>query len=158
MKNYIVLFLTVLIFSSCNFESRKPEFKKIKNVKVVNFSINNTVITADAILYNPNGVSIFLNKTEVDIFANDIKVSHVSQTENTEITKKSEFKIPLKAKFKLSDLVKDKSSILDIITSGINTLEDQTIDLRYVGFATFQLAGVEIEIPIDYEESVELKK
>jgi LEA14-like dessication related protein len=157
MNKFIILLLVTVGLFSCDMENRKPEYKRFENVQVKNFTVNNITITADAIIFNPNGVSIFLNKTEIDVFANDIKVSHISQTEHTEITKKSEFKIPLKAKFKPQDLVKDEGSILDILSSGLKSFTDKNMDLKFVGTATFQVAGIPFDVPIEYEEKVDLR-
>lgn len=150
------LFLTIFLFS-CDMENRKPEYKRVENVQLKKFTAQKIEITADIIIFNPNGVSVYLNKTEIDVFANDIKVSHISQTENTEITKKSEFKIPLKAKFKPKDLIKNEGSVLDLFSNALKSLKNKKIDLRYSGKATFMVAGIEIDVPIDYEDVIELK-
>lgn len=157
MNKFILLLLITVSLFSCDMDSRKPEYKRFENVQVKDFTAQNIIITADAVVYNPNGVSAFLNKIEIDVFANDIEVSHISQTKNTEITKKSEFNIPLKARFKLQDLVKDEGSILDILSGGLNAYKNKTIDLKFEGFATFQVAGVSFDVPIEYEEVVKLQ-
>lgn len=157
MNKFIILLLVTVGLFSCDIENRKPEYKRIENVQVVDFTARNIVITADAVVFNPNGVSAFLNRVDINVFANDIKVTNISQTKNTEITKKSEFKIPLKASFKPKDLVKDEGSILDMISSGLKSYQEKTIDLRFKGFATFQVAGVAFDVPIEYAETVDLK-
>lgn len=156
--NKVLLFLisSVLLFS-CDIENRKPEFKRVENVKVKSLSTTLTEVTADIIVYNPNGVSVTLNTTEIDVFANDLKISHISQTKNTEITKKSEFKIPLKANLNLMDLIKDESSILNIINSGLSSYKDKKIDLNFTGTAQFQVAGIAFDVPIEHQEVVEIK-
>ena len=158
--NKFLLFLlvsTTLLFS-CDIENRKPEFKRVENVKVNSVSARHTEVTADIIVYNPNSVSIFLNTTEIDVFANEMKISHISQTANTEITKKSEFKIPIKANMNLMDLIKDESSVLNIINSSLSTFKDKKIELNFTGTAQFQVAGISFDVPIEYQEIVELNK
>ena len=156
MKNILYILVFSLFVFSCNIENKKPEYRQIENVQVKDFSENNITITADAIVFNPNNVSVFLQNTEIDVFANEIKVSHISQTENTEITKKSEFKIPLKANFKLQDLIKDEASILDILSNALNTYKDKKIALKFNGTATFKIAGIEFDVPIEHTEIVNL--
>jgi len=156
MKNILYILVFSLFVFSCNIENKKPEYRQIENVQVKDFSENNITITADAIVFNPNNVSVFLQNTEIDVFANEIKVSHISQTENTEITKKSEFKIPLKANFKLQDLIKDEASILDILSNALNTYKDKKIALEFNGTATFKIAGIEFDVPIEHTEIVNL--
>lgn len=157
IKYFFFLLATAFFIFSCNIENKKPEFKRIENVQIKDFTAQNIEITADAIIFNPNPISIFLINTELDVFANEIKVSQISQTKNTEITKKSEFTIPLIAKFKLQDLLKDEASIMDIISSSLNTYKDKKINMKYIGKATFKVAGISFDVPIEQEEIVELK-
>lgn len=157
--NKIILFLIATTFLfSCDIENRKPEFKRVENVNVKSLSATLTEVTADVVVYNPNGVSVFLNSTEIDVFANDLKITHISQTENTEITKKSEFKIPIKANMNLMDLIKDEASVLNIINSSLSGFKDKKVDLNFTGTAQFKVAGISFDVPIDYQEVVELKK
>lgn len=148
---------TTLLFS-CDIENRKPEFKRVENVNVKSLSTTLTEVTADVVVYNPNGVSVFLNTTEIDVFANEMKISHISQTQHTEITKKSEFKIPIKANMNLMDLIKDESSVLNLINSSLSGFKDKKIDLNFTGTAQFEVAGISFDVPIEYQEVVELKK
>lgn len=158
-KNKIFLFiiLSSIGISACNFENKKPEFKRIENLNVKSLSTTITEITADLVVYNPNNVSVFLNKTEIDVFANEIKISQISQTKNTEIRKKSEFKIPIKANLNLIDLIKNESSILNLINSSISSFENKKIDLNFSGTAKFETAGIGFDVPIEYQEVIEFK-
>ncbi len=158
MRNYLSIFIISIVFLSCNLDNRKPEYKRVENLQLVDFRANKIIIKADAIIYNPNGISIYLNKTEIDVFANDIKVSHISQAEKTEILKKSEFKIPLKVIFNPKDLVESKGSIIDILSNVLKSLENNKIDLKFKGKATFQVAKLEFDVPIEYEDELLLKK
>lgn len=156
MKYLFIIIASSIFLYSCNLENKKPEFKRFENVKISNLSSNTLKISAELIVYNPNNISVYLNNTEVDVFVNNIKVSHVSQTENTEILKKSEFKIPLKVNFNLNDLIKNESSIIDIISGSVNVFKDKKIDLKYIGTATFKIANIEFDVPIKYEETLAL--
>ena len=156
MNKFIILLLITVGLYSCDIENRKPEYKRFENVQVQDFTANRIVISADIIIFNPNGISAFLNKIEIDVFVNDIEVSHISQTKKTEITKNSEFNIPLNAKFKPQDLIKKEASILDIISISLKSFQDKNIYLKFVGTATFEVAGLPFDVPIEYEEKVDL--
>lgn len=144
--------------SACNIENRKPEFKRFENLKVKSISSTIYDIDADVVVYNPNGVSVYLNKTDIEVFANEIKISTIKQTNRTEVSKESEFSIPLKANLNVMDLVKDESSVLNIINSSISAFKDKKVDLKFNGTAEFEVAGVKFDVPIEYEEIVNLKK
>lgn len=157
-KTILFLFLSSAIFFSCNLVTKKPEFKRIENLNIKSLNTTLTEVTADVVVYNPNSFSIDLNSIEIDVFANELKLSHISQIQNIAIAKKSESTIPLKANVNLIDLIKNESSILNLINSGLSSFQENKIDLNFVGTAEFEVAGVRFDIPISYQEVVELNK
>ena len=58
----------------------------------------------------------------------------------------------------LMDLIKDESSVLNIINSSLSTFKDKKIELNFTGTAQFQVAGISFDVPIEYQEIVELNK
>ncbi|MGB0886347.1 MAG: LEA type 2 family protein [Chitinophagales bacterium] len=159
MKNTLIYILFIaMALSACNIEDRKPEFKRFENLNVKSISSTIYDIDADVIVYNPNSISVYLNNTDIDVFANEVKISTIKQTNKTEVSKKSEFSIPLKANLSLKDLVKNESSVLNIINSSLSAYKDKKIDLKFIGTAEFEVGGIKFDIPIEYDEVVNLKK
>ncbi len=156
MKKLVLLLMSVTLLS-CNFENRKPEFKRFENIVVEKFTSSKIIINADAIVYNPNGISIYLNKTEIDVIVDEKKVSHISQTNSTEISKNSEFKVPIKATFKPSDLFDKKATILDIVLKYKDKLKNKNINLNYDGNMEFGVGEFTFAIPVEYQQEVLLK-
>ena len=119
MKNRSILALSILfLFAACNTEAIEPKFQKVENIIVNDLTVSNVMISGDAVIYNPNPVSIYLNEVEVAIFANNIEVGHVNQSKQTEIAKKSDFSIPLTAKFNPQKLFKGNlRGLLEILMS-----------------------------------------
>ena len=157
MYKIITFSLLITLFISCDIQYKEPEFKRIENIFVEKISDKNITITSDVVFFNPNNVSVYLIGTELDVIANEVKVSHIYQTANTEIPKQSEFKTPIKVNFKPSELVKNKSSIIDLISGGLEYLKDKTIDIKYVGTLEFKVAGIKFDVPVEFEEKVKLK-
>lgn len=155
-KTIVFLLLCSVAFFACNIDNKKPEFKRIENLDVKSLNTTLTEITADVVVYNPNGVSAKLNTMEIDVFANELKVTHISQTKNISIAKKTEFIVPIKANINLMDLINNESSILNLINTGLSGFQEKKIDLNFVGTAEFEVAGVKFDIPISYQEVVEL--
>ena len=48
------------------------------------------------VYYNPNGYSLQLKSTDLDIFINDVYMGHTAQEYQITIPRKEEFSIPLK--------------------------------------------------------------
>lgn len=155
MRIYLLpLFFTLLM--ACNTDAVKPKFKNIQNIIVEDLNYNNITINADAVVYNPNPVSIYLNNVDVDIFVNDVKVSHVSQTAKTEIKKKDNFNIPLKTSFTPKKLLEDNWA--GLLSGALNSLQNKQVDVKYTGTATFDVKGIEFSIPINGLEEIVLKE
>lgn len=155
MKNYILPFMLIFLMA-CNTDAVKPKFKNVQNIVVENLDYNNISIKADAVVYNPNPVSIYLNNIDVDIFVNDVKVSNVKQTARTEIKKKDNFNIPLKTSFTPKKLLEGNWS--GILNGALNSLQNKQVDIKYTGTATFDVKGIEFSIPINGVEEILLQE
>ncbi|MCB9226277.1 MAG: LEA type 2 family protein [Chitinophagales bacterium] len=155
MKKYL-LPLFLIFLAACSTEAVKPKFKTIQNIVVEDLNYTNITINADAVVFNPNPVSIYLNNVDVDIFVNEVLVSHVSQTAKTEIKKKDNFNIPLKTSFTPKQLLKDNWA--GLLSGALNSLQNKQVDVKYTGSATFDVKGIEFSIPIDGTEEIILKE
>lgn len=157
-KTILFILLSSVFFLSCNIEKQKPQFRGIENVNVKSLQTTLTEVSADVVVYNPNSVSIKLNRIEIDVFANEIKLSHISQTKSVSIEKKSEHKIPIKSNINLIDLIQNESSILNIINSSLSGFQEKKVNLDFVGTSEFEIAGLKFVLPIKYQEVIELNK
>ena len=156
MKHFLFLLLTITIFSSCNTDAIEPKFQKIENISVSDLTANKVQINADAVIYNPNPISVFLNNVELDVFANDLKVSHISQTKQTEIAKKDNFNIPLSVSFNPTTLFKD--NLMGLLESALGAYQQEKVELKFIGYAQFEVKGIKFTVPIEYEDEILLKE
>ncbi|MCD8528966.1 MAG: LEA type 2 family protein [Chitinophagales bacterium] len=113
---------------------------------VKNLSASNVEIEGVAVFYNPNYVGINVDKIDIDIFANDILVGHVAQSEPTEIAKRSNFYLPMKVSFNPQKLFKD--DLQSILNAALNSYLNSKVDLRYEGKASFNVKKLPFSIPI----------
>ena len=103
---------------------------------------------------NPNSIGAKLMKTDLDIFINDIEVGKANQRLYTEIGPNSEFTIPVKCDFSAKDLLKDQGNTLGGL---LNALVENKVDLTYKGTVRLKIAGLEFDVPVDYEQEIKLK-
>ncbi|MCB0510353.1 MAG: LEA type 2 family protein [Bacteroidetes bacterium] len=150
-----MLFLLSLLWYSCNTEAIEPKFQRVENIEIIDLNANKVSIIGEAVLYNPNPVSIFLDSIELDAFANELKVGHISQTKRSEISKKSEFAIPLSLEFNPNSLVND--NLFSLLESAFNAYALQKIELEFKGYASFDVKGFRFKVPISYSDEILLK-
>lgn len=99
MKNTLLFIFAIIIISACNTEKMEPTFQTVKNIKVLEFSKNKVIITADLVFHNPNPIGIKMDKLTLEAFVNDTKVTDITQTDKAIIASKADFDIPLKIEY-----------------------------------------------------------
>ena len=96
-------------------------------------------------------VGINISALDLDIFINEKKVSKIRQDVSAKIAKNSDFKLPVEFDVPLTEVYKDlKPSLGDIFKKRI-------VDYHVKGTATVNVAGIDIDIPVDYADKEELK-
>jgi LEA14-like dessication related protein len=156
MKTAQLYLILVIILNACNTASIEPKFQKIENIEVTDLTATKVTITADVVVYNPNSISIYLNHIELDVFANKLKVGHVTQTKQTEIAKKENFNIPLAVSFNPKALFQD--NFMGLLEAALSSYQKEEIDLEFAGSAQFEVKGVKFTVPIKYEDGILLKE
>jgi LEA14-like dessication related protein len=156
MKNALFFLILLFLLSACKTKAIEPKFQKIENIVVTDLKATNVTITADAIIYNPNPVSIFLNTVELDVFANELNVGHLKQTKQTEIAKKDNFNIPVAVSFNPTALFQD--NLMGLLEAALSSYQGEKIELKFIGYAQFELKGVKFTVPIKYEDKILLKE
>lgn len=122
------------------------QFKDIRNIK---YSEKESVIrlTGDAVLYNPNKVSLSLREVELKVFMNEKEAAVIKQKMDVKVKARSEFTIPVQAQLTLSEGLMD--TLLNILGQKSNTL-------KLVGFVKIKVHGVGVKIPVSHTEELRL--
>lgn len=145
--------LVALFLASCN-SPESPEFQKLENVKFKSASFTknfNFTLTADAIFNNPNALGADLKGLDLEVFVNEKKVSDIKQKVTASIPGNSDFKLPLEIEVPLREVLKDiKPSLGEIF-------KKHEVVYLLKGTATVSVAGVEVDVPVDYEDKAFLK-
>ncbi len=144
--------ISVLLMSSCS-GPESPEFKKLENVKVVSASLQKMSITlsGDAVLFNPNPVGAKVSAMDFDVYANEKKVTNIKQNVTASISGNSEFKLPLEFDIPIKDVIEDfKPTLSDVFNK-------KELKYKIQGNLIVNLAGAKIKIPVEYEDTEEIK-
>ncbi len=135
----LVSALFIVLLSGC----QKPKdlvFKDFKNLTVDKLSFAGAALRVDLVYYNPNNISLQLNRTDLDIFVDSTFLGHSSQDVQIAIPKRSDFTLPLKVDLDVKNLLKN----------GISALLKKDVKVRMLGSVKIGKGGVYKSFPIDY--------
>lgn len=155
MKSIIystILFVSLFLFS-CN-TPEAPEFQKLENVKFKSASFSkdlNFTLSADALFHNSNTLGADITGLDLEVFVNDKKVSDIKQNVTASMGGNSDFKLPIELVVPLREVLKDvKPSLGELF-------KKREVNYHLKGTASVSVAGVEVDVPVDYEGKEELK-
>jgi len=152
---HLFLWISIGIMSCCFLACeapQKPTFKTMKNVQLSSLKNNKITLTADAILNNPNAFGLTLTATDLDVSIDGKKAGNVKQTLDTEIPASSDFTIPVKMD------IDQKMISGDLLNTAMNFLLNKKVKVHYKGYVTVKALDIPIDIPIDNEEEVTMRK
>jgi len=153
MIKYIVKLLFVfLLIQSCTV-NETPEFIKVSNVGITDYSAETITITSDLVFHNPNSVGGVLQVNKMKVWVNDIDLGTVN-SEDFKVPAKEEFSVPIVFEIPYNKIFKDRENI---VLNVLNALKKQSIEVNYKGNITYKLSAFSYDYPIDYTEVVELK-
>ncbi|MEZ4888621.1 MAG: LEA type 2 family protein [Chitinophagales bacterium] len=152
MKNILIIVLfPFLIFTACE-GPKDIVFQSMNNVRVTDFANKMITIEADAVLHNPNLVSVNLVATDVILSVEGAEVGRAVQTvESVSIPAMSDFSVPLSTEFALKKLGKG-----GILGTALSVLTKKNVEVHYKGTVTVRVMDIDFDIPVDYKREVEV--
>ncbi len=132
-----------------------PSFINVDNVVVKEAKAKSVSIDADLVFYNPNDLGVRLEKVTIIPIVNEIEMGAVTATKKVEITSKGNFVIPVNFSFNPKAMWQEEKG--GLIGSLVNTFLNKPVNIKYKGIVTLEIAGVSIDVPVDYSEEVLLK-
>ena len=154
MRKICCLLFLSFITVSCTF-TKKPDFKSIKNVRVESAKLSKVVINADAVFENLNDIGGDLEIKNLEVFANNIKVSNVN-SKKFNVPIKDEFAIPIKVSFSPVQIFDDQKK--GLLGKVLNSIKNKEIKLDYKGVITYSLGDYSYDYHVDFSDNVVLKK
>jgi len=145
---FILLFFTLLFNCSIN---EQPDFIGLENIKVLDSNIKNITISADAHFTNPNDLGGRLKTDNLKVYINDSEVAKFV-SEEFEVPKKKDFKIPLTVSI-ATDSIIDKKSIGGLIGSLIS----QNLEVQYKGEIKYKVLGYYSTYDVNETQNIKIK-
>ncbi len=134
------LLLYLILTFSCS-APKDLEFREFKNLSLQKVGFSGTTLKVDLVYFNPNKMSLELNRTDLDIYVNDNFFGHSTQNIQVKIPRKQVFSIPLAVEVDMKNLLKNS----------LAGLLNKEVTIRVVGKIKVGKAGVFKTFPLDYK-------
>ena len=139
----------VLFLSSCkSSDVQEPEYRDIRNIRLVDVGVLQSTAGIDLIYYNPNNFGVTLSEARGDVYIDNEYLGRFSLEEKVQVGKRSEFVVPALIKLDMigafknhRDLYKKKEALI-----------------RIDGVARVKKSGFSKDVPIKYESVQNLEK
>lgn len=117
------------------------EYREFKNLSIERLGFASSFVTMDIVYFNPNSYGLQLNRTDLDIYINDVLLGHTAQEYQITIPRQDTFAIPLKIEVDMRNLLKN----------GLNVLLKNEVMVKVTGTVKVGKANVFIGFPVRYE-------
>ena len=143
MKIFISTLLAGLVLlSSCGSGSiKEPEYRDIRDVRLINVGLLQTTAGVDLIYYNPNSFGVQLNEVRGDVYIDNHYLGRFTIDEKVDVGKRREFVVPAIIKLDNIGAVKNQRELW----------KKKEAMVRIEGSARVKRSGIGINVPIRYE-------
>ncbi len=154
MKIFSIILSVVLFFSCQQLNFDAPEFKTLKNVKVVSVSGDEVKLEGIGLMHNPNPIGLEISSVKFNVEINDKRAGTAVQTLDTKMPANSDFEFPVTYSFDPAEVLGD-GGILGI---GLQILTNRKIKVKYDGTFDVGIGKMKVEVPFDYEGNIDLNQ
>jgi len=150
MRKFVILLTILVLFVGCSVKE-KPEFLGVENIKILDATSQNVVVSGDAKFKNPNDIGGKLRTENILVFINDVEMATLVSQE-FEVPAKDLFTIPLMVEIPTDSIFSDKS-----IGGLIGSLFSETLKVQYQGDIKYKVFGFTYTYSINKTENVKIK-
>lgn len=148
MNRCLIILCGIVFLSACTL-NENPEFQRMENIRVLRANAKNIEVEGEAVFYNPNSVGVTFTASDVDVYANEVKVGKVKTT-SFEIPSKENFTVPLLVDIPVAKLMEQEGKLGLLL----GALSKREVKLHYKGVIKLDVLGVEVDYDLDHEESI----
>ena len=137
-----ILTIFLIILSSCGTNNvKEPEYRDIRNIRLINLGPLQSTAGVDLVYYNPNKFGVQIETARGDIYIDSSYFGKFELNEKVHVKKKSEFILPATVMVDMISAIKNQQELL----------KKKEALIRVQGTAMVRKAGFSKEIPISYE-------
>jgi LEA14-like dessication related protein len=143
------LLIGLVALSSCSTANiKEPEYRDVREVRLVELGLFQSKAGIDFVFYNPNNTSVQLTDARGDVYIDNVYFGRFELGEKVNVKKRSEFIIPAIVKV----------DMIGAVTNQRDLLKKKEALIRIDGFARVKKAGFSKEIPIKYESMENIER
>ena len=143
------LALAVVLLSSCGTANvKEPEYRDIRDVKMLELGILQSTAGIDFIYYNPNDFGVQLSEARGDVYVDNTYLGRFELGEKVQVKKRSEFIVPAVIKLDMIGAIKNQRDLL----------KKKEALIRIDGLARVKKAGFTKDIVIKHESMQNIER
>jgi len=137
-----ILIIFSIIFSSCGPNNvKEPEYRDIRNIRLINLGPLQSTAGVDLVYYNPNSFGVQVETARGDIYIDSSYFGRFELNEKVQVKKRSEFILPATVKVDMISVIQNQRELY----------KKKEALVKIQGTATVKKSGFSKEIPINYE-------
>jgi len=149
MKTLLPLFALSFLIVSCGIKhAKQPEYRDVRNIRLINLGPLQSTAGVDLVLFNPNSFGAIIEVVKGDIYVDSIFLGQFELNDKVGVKKRSEFTLPALVKIDMISMIKNQHELL----------KKKEALVRIEGSATIRKAGISKDIPIKYESLQDIEK
>jgi len=143
MKRLVLILASVTLFLvSCSSGNiKEPQYREIRNVRIIDVGLLQTTAGLDFVYYNPNNFEVQLANASGDVYIDDMFFGRFGIQDKVAVHKYEEFIVPAIIKMDNISAIKNHRDIF----------QKKQAKIRIEGFASIKKSGFNKDIPIKYE-------
>jgi LEA14-like dessication related protein len=139
----------VLIVSSCGTAHvKEPEYRDIREVRLIELGILQSTAGIDLVYYNPNNFGVQLAEARGDVYIDNAYFGHFDLAEKVQVKKNSEFIVPAIIKLDMIGAIKNQKELF----------KKKEVLVRIDGSARVKKAGIARDIPLKFESMQNIER
>ena len=150
MKTWMfTLVIGLFVLSSCgNSNVKEPEYRDIRNIRLIELGVLQTTAGIDLVYYNPNNFGVQLTEARGDVYIDDAYLGRFNLGDRVSVGKRSEFIVPAVIKLDMIGAFKNHREIY----------KKKEAKIRIDGMARVKKAGFSKDVPLKYESMQNIEK
>lgn len=143
MKTWIsTLLVGLVVLSSCGSANvKEPEYRDIREVRLIELGLLQSTAGIDLIYYNSNNFGVQVTEARGDVYIDNVYLGRFGLGEKVQVPKRSEFIVPVIVKLDMIGAIKNQRDIF----------KKKEALVRIEGVARVKKAGISRDIPIRFE-------
>jgi LEA14-like dessication related protein len=151
MKIFYAMLLAsfTIVLASCGTANvKEPEYREIREVRLIELGLLQSKAGIDLVYYNPNNFGVQLSEARGDVYIDNVYFGRFGLGETVRVKKRSEFIVPAVVNMDMIGAVKNQRELL----------KKKEVLVRIDGIARVSKAGLSRDIPLKYERMQNIER